>query len=71
MSYDIIERVLRDNLDDDDYAKAMDALDAAIVAERVFIGMTDDEIEELDMETSGTVHDFVRVIEANLKEKNT
>jgi hypothetical protein len=26
--------------------------------------LTDDEIEELDMETSGTVHDFVRAIEA-------
>ena len=71
MSYDIIERVLRDNLDDDDYVKAMDALDAAIVVERVFIGLTDDEIEELDMETSGTVYDFVRAIEAKLKEKNT
>ena len=26
--------------------------------------LTDEEIEELDMETSGTVHDFVRAIEA-------
>lgn len=38
---------------------------------REWVELTDDEIEYLDMETSGTVHDFVHAIEDKLKEKNT
>ena len=38
--------------------------------QREWVGLTDEEIKYLDMETSGTVHDFVRAIEAKLKERN-
>ena len=38
---------------------------------RKWVGLTDEEIEYLDMETSGTVFDFVHAIEAKLKEKNS
>jgi hypothetical protein len=38
--------------------------------QRQWVGLTDEEIEYLDMETSGTVHDFVHAVEAQLKQKN-
>ena len=59
---------------------AMDSLRQAIATEessatqepkREWVGLTDEEIEYLDMETSGTVHDFVHAIEAKLREKNS
>ena len=39
--------------------------------QRPWVGLTEKEVTQLDMDTSGTVHDFVQAIEAKLKEKNT
>ena len=45
------------------------ALDAD--TRRPWVGLTDEEITKLDMETSGTAYDVARAAEAKLKEKNT
>jgi hypothetical protein len=37
---------------------------------RPWIGLTDEEITKLDMDTSGTVHDFVDAVESALRSKN-
>ena len=37
--------------------------------EKVWVGLTDDEIDALDMAIDGTVYDFVHAVEAKLKEK--
>jgi hypothetical protein len=39
--------------------------------QRPWVGLTDEEITTLDMETSGTTHDFVDAVEAALRSKNT
>jgi hypothetical protein len=69
MSYDMIDRFLRNNLYDDDYKDYSDALDELCVPKRTWIGLTDAEIDALDMSIDGTVYDFVRAVEAKLKEK--
>ena len=38
---------------------------------REWVGLTDEEITKLDMDTSGTVHDFVDAVESALRSKNT
>ena len=40
------------------------------VLNRTWVGLTDAEIEELDMAIDGTVYCFVHAVEAMLKEKN-
>ena len=75
MSYDMIDRFLRNNLDDDDYAKYSLALDqvASPPAQRTWQGLTDEEIEKHWKKQVGTVrpnYSFTRAIEAKLKEKN-
>jgi len=39
--------------------------------QRPWVGLTDEEITKLDMDTSGTVHDFVNAVESALRSKNT
>ena len=41
-----------------------------VAPQREWKGLTEEEITTLDMETSGTTHDFVHAIEAKLKELN-
>jgi hypothetical protein len=36
-----------------------------------WVGLTDVEIDALDMAIDGTVYDFVRAVEAKLRDKNT
>ena len=50
--------------------QAITAIKEAL-AQRTWVGLTDEEITTLDMETSGTTHDFVDAIEAALRSKNT
>lgn len=44
MSYDMIDRFLRNNLGDDDYAEYSAALDSLCAAQRTWVGLTDEEI---------------------------
>jgi len=39
--------------------------------QRPWIGLTDEEITKLDMDTSDTMHDFVYAVESALRSKNT
>jgi hypothetical protein len=77
MSYDMIDRFLRNNLDDDDYAKYSDALNALCTPQRTWVGLTDERIFEIANEHQDwdrnliRVRSFARAIEAKLKEKNT
>jgi hypothetical protein len=70
MSYDMIDRFLRNNLDDDNYAKYSAALDELCTApaQRTWVGLT---LE--DMETTHWSPDFragAKWAAAKLKEKN-
>ena len=38
---------------------------------RPWVGLTDEEISEVDWKSNETLHEFARAIEAKLKEKNT
>lgn len=77
MSYDMIDRFLRNNLGDDDYAEYSAALDSLCVPRRTWVGLTDEELDQawrsLDYTVSWAQHriDIARAIEAKLKEKNT
>ena len=69
MSYDMIDRFLRNNLGDDDYAEYSAALDSLCTPQqRTWVGLTDEERNQLwDMWENGHV---VEAAEAKLKEKN-
>ena len=71
MSNDLIERFLRNNLDDDDYKEYSVALDELYTPKRLWVGLTDEEqqqaYEQWQNEGWGV---FYRAIEAKLKEKN-
>ena len=41
-----------------------------LVSRREWVGLTDEEICAVDWKPNETLHDFVRAIEAKLKEKN-
>ena len=70
MSYDMIDRFLRNNLDDDDYAEYSLALDqVASPLQRTWVGLTDDERLFLHGHDS-ELNDLISVIEAKLKAKN-
>jgi hypothetical protein len=83
MSYDIIDRFLRSNLDDDSYAEYSVALDelCAPPAQRTWVGLTEDEVTlchslaVLSKKHDGTDPSFTTLlhqqIEAILKEKNS
>ena len=76
MSYDMIDRFLRNNLDDDSYAEYSAALDevCAPPAQRTWVGLTDEELSKVYNQADwDTVNgwEYERAIEAKLKEKNT
>ena len=73
MSYDMIDRFLRNNLGDDDYAEYSAALDSLCAPQRTWVGLTDEDIDIAfdDTQEGGGFDDFARAIEAKLKEKNT
>lgn len=83
MSYDMIDRFLRNNLDDDNYAQYSAALDELCTPpQRTWAGLTD-EVIWLEYQRFWPFHPaeeptlakdiakFARAIEAKLKEKNT
>lgn len=73
MSYDMIDRFLRNNLGDDDYAKYSDALDALCTPQRTWVGLTLEELSEIYNFTEWDTVDgwgYERAIETKLREKN-
>ena len=76
MSNALIERFLRNNLDDDDYKEYSAALDELCTPKRQWVGLTDEEFRQINRSTlSLPIEDvlpaFATAIEAKLKEKNT
>jgi len=75
-AYNRIDRFLRQNLNDNDYPAYKEELDALCQAklQRKFVGLTDDEIEELFQTAADADEEvhirFARAIEAKLKELN-
>lgn len=67
MSYDMIDRFLRNNLGDDDYAEYSAALDllCAPPQQHTWVGLTDEEIDACYK--WGSIGHAIRM----LKEKNT
>ena len=53
--------------------QAQSSVDKAVnaMAQRTWVGLTDEDIALIDWESLATKKDCVRVIEAKLKEKNT
>jgi len=74
MSYDMIDRFLRNNLDDDNYAEYSAALDELCTppAQRPWVGLTQQDIDIAfdDTQEGGGFDDFARAIEAKLKAVN-
>lgn len=73
MSYDMIDRFLRNNLGDDDYAKYSDALNALCTPQRTWVGLTDEEAMQVCVDCGCLSEDWLTLldaIEAKLKEKN-
>lgn len=70
MSYDMIDRFLRNNLGDDDYAEYSAALDELGTPQRTWIGLTTADRKEIERQ-SVYVEGAIRLTEAKLKEKNT
>jgi hypothetical protein len=75
MSYDMIDRFLRNNLDDDDYAEYSLALDqvASPPPQRTWVGLTEWEREAIAVECGAMSADwlvFIEAVERALKEKN-
>ena len=69
MSNDLIERFLRNNLDDDDYKEYSVALDELCTPKRLWVGLTGEEIINMscgDLHYAALIGDVVR----KLKEKN-
>ena len=87
MNYDMIDRFLRNNLGDDDYAEYSAALDALCTPQRTWVnattwrGLTDEEISKIPawiyspdqdgMTAEEGLEVFARAIEAKLKAKNS
>jgi hypothetical protein len=77
-AYDRIDRFLRNNLDDIDYAAYSEALDRIYThpqPKREWAGLTEEDIEEVsglvDWSSEHIAWNFAIKIEAKLKEKNT
>ena len=74
MSYDMIDRFLRNNLDDDNYAEYSAALDELCTTppQRPWVGLTQQDIDIAfdDTQEGGGFDDFARAIEAKLKAVN-
>jgi hypothetical protein len=52
------------------HTKAKGCQHADATSKKQWVGLTDAEIEELDMEIDGTVYDFVHAVEDKLRDKN-
>jgi len=63
---------VNDNVSTDDAAEAVVAAIGRYLNKSKWVGLTDEEINSIDFPESGTatIRDFVRIIEAKLKEKN-
>jgi len=71
MSYDLIDRFLRNNLDDDDYKEYSVALDELCTPKRPWVGLMGNEINALSpFYVEPSTHDMIRAAEAILKGKN-
>ena len=73
MSNDLIERFLRNNLDDDDYKEYSTALDELCTPKRPWVGLTEWEREAIAVECGAMSADwlvFMEAVERALKEKN-
>ncbi len=70
MSNNLIERFLRNNLDDDDYKEYSAALDELCTPKRPWVGLTDNEAQWL-YDNCRTPSNLIDMVEAKLKEKNT
>ena len=73
MSYDKIDRFLRNNLDDDDYKEYSAALDELCTPKRQWVGLTEWEREDIALECGAMSADwlvFIEAVERALKEKN-
>ena len=64
MSYDMIDRFLRNNLDDDNYAEYSAALDELCAPPAQRKPLTDDEIWEIAERSEDGRFSFARAIEA-------
>jgi hypothetical protein len=78
MSYDLIDRFLRNNLDDDDYKEYSVALDELCTPKRLWVKLTDEEVREcyahvesVTVSEAVILMSVVRITQAKLKEKNT
>ena len=69
MSYDLIDRFLRNNLGDDDYKEYSAALDELYTPKREWVGLTDEEINLWVLPDNPILFEFVQFIEAKIKEK--
>ena len=69
MSNDLIERFLRNNLDDDDYKEYSAALDELCTPKRPWVGLTDEEFNDA-INYKLTPRCIAIAVEAKLKEKN-
>ena len=70
MSYEMIDRFLRNNLDDEHYAEYSAALDELCSAQRTWVGLTLNELDNFE-KSSLNRQALCCAIEAKLKEKNT
>jgi hypothetical protein len=72
MSYEMIDRFLRNNLGDDDYAKYSDALNALCTPQRTWVGLSKEDKWEIVQATERDDRGYVMaLVEARLKELNT
>jgi hypothetical protein len=71
--YEMIDRFLRNNLGDDDYAEYLEALDyLSRPTPRTWVGLTDEERNDLCYDFGEkSLWSFADSIEAKLKEKNS
>ena len=73
MNYDMIDRFLRNNLGDDDYAEYSAALDSLCTPpQRTWVGLTDEEATQICIDCGCMSEDWLMLldaIEAKLKEK--
>ncbi len=74
MSNNLIERFLRNNLDDDDYKEYSAALDELCTPKRQWVSLTEWEREAIAVECGAMSADwlvFMEAVERALKEKNS
>ena len=73
MSYDMIDRFLRNNLGDDDYAEYLDALDSLCQPpqppQRTWVDLTNEDWNEI-FDTALNKVEAIKLTKAKLKQKN-